>query len=85
MLGRVANPEDYYFAVVLPHKMALEVLYARRKSFWLDALILVLTPVAITAPGFTRACLRRVIGVPSLSDASANAQPASRNAPSGGG
>ena len=72
VLGRVANPEDYYFTVVLPHKMALEVLYAQRKSLWLDALILVLTPVAIATPGFTRACLRRVIGVPSLSDVPAD-------------
>jgi len=85
ILGRVANPEDYYFAVILPQKIALELLYAQRKNLWLDALIVVLTPVAIAAPGFTRACLRRVIGVPSLSDGSANAQPASRNAPSGGG
>ena len=54
-------------------------------SLLMRSMIVVLTPVAIAAPGFTRACLRRVIGVPSLSDGSANAQPASRNAPSGGG
>jgi lipopolysaccharide/colanic/teichoic acid biosynthesis glycosyltransferase len=85
LLGHVADPEDYYFTVVLPHKMALEVLYVKRKSFWLDALILVLTPLAIVAPDFTRTCLRRVIGVPTLGDGlPANTHPASHNAPIGG-
>jgi len=60
ILADAPQPEDYYYTVILPRKMGLESLYVQRKSFWLDALILIVTPLAIVAPGAARALLRLV-------------------------
>jgi lipopolysaccharide/colanic/teichoic acid biosynthesis glycosyltransferase len=60
ILADAPRPEDYYFGVILPQKMALETVYVQRKSLWLDALILIVTPLAILAPGVARALLRLI-------------------------
>jgi lipopolysaccharide/colanic/teichoic acid biosynthesis glycosyltransferase len=67
-LDGVARPEDYYFDVVLPRKMAIESLYVQRKNVWLDLRILALTPLAIIFPGIARRYLQaRLTGnVPSV-------------------
>ncbi|MGQ0571680.1 MAG: sugar transferase [Armatimonadota bacterium] len=62
MLLGVSRPEDYYFEVILPGKMALESLYVQRKGLWFDMLILMLTPLAILLPAFTRRHLQRLVG-----------------------
>jgi lipopolysaccharide/colanic/teichoic acid biosynthesis glycosyltransferase len=61
MLTGVSHSENYYFEAILPRKMALESVYVQRKTLWFDMLILMLTPLAILAPAFTRRCVQRVV------------------------
>ena len=60
-LGVVTRPEDYYFDVILPRKMALEGLYVQRKSLWFDVRLLALTPLSILLPGVARRYLHGMI------------------------
>jgi len=62
-LAGTTRPEDYYFDVILPRKMALESVYVQRKSFWVDVRILALTPLAIVFPGVARRYLQAMITV----------------------
>jgi lipopolysaccharide/colanic/teichoic acid biosynthesis glycosyltransferase len=60
-LAGVPRPEEHYFDVILPQKMAIETVYVQRKSLWMDALILLLTPLAIVLPATIRRFLTRLL------------------------
>ncbi len=55
VLASASDPEAAYFKHVLPQKVALELAYIQRRTWWTDLAILVLTPLA----GFS-GTLRRV-------------------------
>lgn len=55
LLATASDPDAVYFQLVLPQKVALELAYAQRRTWWTDLAILALTPLA----GFSGA-LRRV-------------------------
>ncbi len=60
-LAALSDPEEIYFRELLPRKMALEAVYAARRTIGLDLLLLALTPLAVVAPGLCRSLLRRVL------------------------
>jgi lipopolysaccharide/colanic/teichoic acid biosynthesis glycosyltransferase len=43
VLGQAADPERYYRETILPAKLALNREYIRRRSFWLDLKLILLT------------------------------------------
>lgn len=60
LLGASHDPQAMYFEVVLPEKVALELAYARRRTWVTDLAILVLTPIAGVSPRLARAAVTRL-------------------------
>jgi lipopolysaccharide/colanic/teichoic acid biosynthesis glycosyltransferase len=63
LLAAAGDPEEMYFQVVLPQKMALELVYVRQRGWWLDLLILAATPLTILVPSPTRRHFLRRFGL----------------------
>jgi lipopolysaccharide/colanic/teichoic acid biosynthesis glycosyltransferase len=61
LLGNAADPRRTYFHDVLPRKVALELAYARRRTWWTDLVIVALTPLAPFSDGVRRFVLRRLV------------------------
>ncbi len=60
LLGASRDPLALYFEVVLPEKVALELAYAKRRTWATDLAILVLTPIAGLSPRLARAAVIRL-------------------------
>ncbi len=77
LLAAARDPEAAYFQTVLPRKIALELAYARRRTWLTDLAILAVTPVA----GFSERIRRAMVAwlVPQwLSDAPMMSEPDAR-------
>lgn len=61
LLVAAADPRRAYFEDVLPRKMALELAYARRRTWRSDLAIAVLTPLAPFSAAVRRFVLRRLV------------------------
>lgn len=61
LLGRAADPAAAYFEVVLPQKVALELAYARRRTWLTDLGVLVATPVAGFVPRLGETIFMRLV------------------------
>ncbi len=61
---KAPDPEAYYFAEILPRKMALEARYLQRRTLGRDLLLIGLTPLAMLRPAAARALTLRFIGLP---------------------
>lgn len=46
LLSSIEHPEQFYYDVILPRKVALELAYVQHKNWWRDLCLLLLTPVA---------------------------------------
>ncbi|MGQ0549340.1 MAG: sugar transferase [Armatimonadota bacterium] len=74
LLGTSEDPQAMYFNTVLPEKVALELAYARRRTWATDLAILVLTPIAGFSPRLGRAAVMRLVpGGPTTPSSSASA------------
>lgn len=72
-LSATSDPVAAYFDVVLPKKVALELAYARRRTWLLDMIIVVLTPITIFFPRLGRAIFVRFM--PGWTDRHVGANP----------
>jgi lipopolysaccharide/colanic/teichoic acid biosynthesis glycosyltransferase len=61
LLAGADDPERVYFDQILPRKVALELAYARRRTWMTDLLVLLVSPVASWLPGTRRRVLERVL------------------------
>ncbi|MDQ7858925.1 MAG: sugar transferase [Armatimonadota bacterium] len=61
LLVAAADPQRAYFEDVLPRKMALELAYARRRTWLSDLMIAALTPLAPFSAAVRRFALRRLV------------------------
>jgi len=61
ILSTASDPEAAYFEVVLPKKVALELAYARRRTWLTDLAVVVATPIAGFVPGLGRAVFARLV------------------------
>ena len=69
VLAREGDPEQVYFAEVLPRKIALELAYAQRRTWRSDLILVLLTPLAGLFPGLRRRVLVWLVpDWPALSD-----------------
>ena len=69
VLAREGDPEQVYFAEVLPRKIALELAYAQRRTWRSDLILVLLTPLAGLLPGLRRRVLVWLVpDWPALSD-----------------
>jgi len=74
LLAAAADPQRTYFDEILPRKIALELAYARRRTWGSDLLLLLLTPLAPAAPSLARRALIRLVpGWQALSEVRAGA------------
>ncbi len=60
-LAASPDPQATYFEKVLPEKVALELAYARRRTWLTDLAILVLTPIAGLSARFARGAIIRLV------------------------
>jgi lipopolysaccharide/colanic/teichoic acid biosynthesis glycosyltransferase/predicted ATP-grasp superfamily ATP-dependent carboligase len=60
-LARTPDGEAHYFTHILPHKAALELAYAGRRTWWTDALILLATPFSTLLPRLGERLARRLV------------------------
>jgi lipopolysaccharide/colanic/teichoic acid biosynthesis glycosyltransferase len=67
-LARSADPLGTYFATILPRKMALELAYARRRTWMTDLAILLATPLAAYVPPLRRWVTARLVSEGSPDD-----------------
>ncbi|MGA3294954.1 MAG: sugar transferase [Candidatus Acidiferrales bacterium] len=51
LLAKASNPTDYYRETVLPAKLALNVEYLEKRSFWLDLKVIAQTVKCAVFPG----------------------------------
>ena len=61
LLARVENPEQVYFNVIVPRKVALELAYLQHRTWWRDLCLLIITPAAPFWPTLRRWALVRLI------------------------
>ena len=61
LLAAASNPEAAYFERILPQKVALELAYTQRRTWWTDLAILLLTPLAGVSGTLRRAAMRWLI------------------------
>jgi lipopolysaccharide/colanic/teichoic acid biosynthesis glycosyltransferase len=59
ILDETPDPRTAYFETVLPHKVAVELAYARRRTWATDLAIILLTPVSIVLPAIRRPVVAR--------------------------
>ncbi|MDR7519616.1 MAG: sugar transferase [Armatimonadota bacterium] len=57
VLAAASDPECAYYEDVLPRKIALELAYVQRRTWWRDLAVVVGTPLAALSPGVRRALL----------------------------
>ena len=75
VLAREGDPEQVYFAEVLPRKIALELAYAQRRTWRSDLILVLLTPLAGLFPGLRRRVLVWLVpDWPALSDVPGNSR-----------
>jgi lipopolysaccharide/colanic/teichoic acid biosynthesis glycosyltransferase len=61
LLAASGDPEAAYFSAVLPRKVALELAYARRRTWVSDLVILLVTPVAWISHSIRRGLVARLV------------------------
>lgn len=61
LLSRAADPEAAYFEVVLPQKVALELAYAKRRTWLTDLGIVLATPLAGLMPRLGQTIFARLV------------------------
>lgn len=67
-LARSPDPLKAYFARILPQKMALELAYARRRTWMTDLVIFLGTPIAAFVAPLRRRMIARLVPEGSLDD-----------------
>jgi lipopolysaccharide/colanic/teichoic acid biosynthesis glycosyltransferase len=67
-LTRFPDPLKAYCARILPQKMALELAYARRRTWMTDLVIFLSTPLAVFVPALRRWVTARLVSEGSLDD-----------------
>ena len=61
VLAAVPDATHVYFDEILPRKIALELAYVQRRTWWTDLLIVLATPLAAVSPAIRRLVLVRLV------------------------